>query len=584
MESSETPQGAEHKPQNLALVGILILLLLFGSTPAISQEQPAQPPMGIRFADVAAEAGVTLLNICGEKAKDYIAEVNGNGAAFFDYDNDGDMDLLLVNGSTLANIKRGGDPIAALYANNGKGKFTDVTARSGITQKGWGMGGCVADYDNNGFQDVYLTAFGPNILYRNNGDGTFTNVTEQAGVGDTRWGTNCAFGDYDRDGYVDLYVANYLTFDEKKIPQRGESSLCNFKGMVVFCGPQGLPGEADVLYRNNGNGKFTDVSVKAGIHDPGYYGFGVIFSDLDNDGWLDIYVANDSVPNFLFRNNRDGTFSEVGLLAGVALNEEGEEQAGMGVDVGDYNNDGYFDIFVTNFSHDSNTLYQNNGNGIFSDVTFAAGLGEPSLPYLGWGTGFVDFDNDGLLDIFVANGHVSPQIDQSTLGSKYLERKQLYRNLGNGRFREVTEEIGGSLLVEKSSRGTAFGDYDNDGDLDILVINLDDRPTLLRNEGNNGNHWLTLKLVGTKSNRDAIGARVTVTAGNRVQIAEVRSGGSYLSHNDSRVHFGLGEATRVKRLEVRWPSGGVETWEDLQGDQVLVLREGHGIAPIKKIQ
>ncbi len=568
-------------PIGLIPIGALIWLLLLGAMPAVSQERSAQPPMGIQFTDVAKEAGITLLNINGEETKDYIIEVNGNGAAFFDYDNDGDLDLLLVNGSTREKIKHGGDPIAAFYQNNGKGKFSEVTAQSGIDKKGWGVGGCVADYDNDGFQDVYLTAFGPNIMYRNNGNGTFTDVTEQGGVGDTHWGTNCAFGDYDRDGYVDLYVANYLTFDEEKIPKRGESSLCNFKGMVVFCGPQGLPGEVDVLYRNNGNGKFTDVTAKAGIHGPGYYGFGVIFSDLDNDGWLDIYVANDSTPNFLFRNQRDGTFSEVGLFAGVALNEEGQEQAGMGVDVGDYNNDGYFDIFVTNFSHDSNTLYRNNGGGIFSDVTFMAGLGEPSLPYLGWGTGFVDLDNDGLLDIFVANGHVSPEIDQSALGSKYFERKQLFRNLGNGQFREVTKEMGESLLVEKSSRGTAFGDYDNDGDLDILIINLNDCPTLLRNDSNNGNHWITLKLVGGKSNRDAIGSRITLEAGKRKQIAEVRSGGSYLSHNDSRIHFGLGDTTTVKRLEVRWPSDVVETFENLQVDQFLMIREGQGIAPIK---
>jgi len=549
--------------------------------PAIPQEPSAQPPMGIRFVDVAKEAGVTLLNINGGEVKDYIIEVNGNGAAFFDYDNDGDLDLLLVNGSTRENIKRGGDPIATLYANNAKGKFTDVTVPSGINSKGWGMGVCVADYDNDGFPDVYLTAFGPNVLYRNNGNGTFTDVTKQAGVGDSHWGANCAFGDYDRDGYVDLYVANYLTFDEKKVPKRGESSLCSFKGMLGFCGPQGLPGEVDVLYRNNGDGKFTNVTVKAGIHGTAYYGLGVIFSDLDNDGWLDLYVANDSTPNLLFHNNQDGTFSEMGLLAGVALNEEGQEQAGMGVDAGDYNNDGYFDLFVTNFSHDSNTLYRNNGGAIFSDVTFTAGLGEPSLPYLGWGTGFVDLDNDGLLDIFVANGHVSPEIDQSALGSKYLERKQLFRNLGSGRFREVTEEVGSSLLVEKSSRGTAFGDYDNDGDLDILVINLNDRPTLLRNESSNRNHWLTLRLVGSKSNRDAIGARITVEAGKRGQIAEVRSGGSYLSHNDSRVHFGLGDATQVRRLKVRWPSGAEETFENLQVDQFLVVKEGQGITPLR---
>ena len=545
----------------------------------MSEDASVQSPALIRFVDVAQEVGVCLLNICGEQSKDYVLEVNGNGAAVFDYDNDEDMDILIVNGSTLEHLKHGGDPTVALYENNGQGKFSAVTAGSGLNQKGWGMGVCVADYDNDGFQDLYVTAYGPNELFRNKGNGTFTAVAERAGVGDAHWSTNCAFGDYDRDGYVDLYVANYLAFDEKTIPKRGSSSVCQYLGVDVMCGPRGLPGEADALYRNNGDGTFRDVTDAAGIDDPGYYGFGVVFSDLDNDGWPDIYVANDSTPNFLFHNNRDGTFSEGALFAGVALSEEGREQAGMGLAVGDYNNDGYFDLFVTNFSHDSNTLYENSGDGLFSDITFPAGLGESSLPYLGWGTGFVDFDNDGFLDIFIANGHVYDRVEQFAQGLTYHQRNQLYRNLGNGRFQDVTEEITDGLLVERSSRGVAFGDYDNDGDVDVLVINLNDRPNLLRNESSNGNHWLTLRLVGSRSNRDAIGARITVTVGDRVQIAEVRSGGSYLSHNDSRVHFGLGEASQVERLEVRWPSGLVESFENLQVDQFLLLREGEAITP-----
>jgi len=557
---------------------ILMLLCLLGTIQGISLETSVKPGMEIRLIDVAKEAGVTLQNVCGEYSKDYILEVNGNGAAFFDYDNDGDMDLVVVSGSTIKNFKQGGDRMVVLYKNNGKGKFSDVTARTGLNKKGWGMGACVADYDNDGFQDLYITAYGPNILYRNNGDGTFTDVTERAGVGDARWSTNCAFGDYDRDGFVDLYVANYLTFDEETIPKRGTSSLCKYMGVDVMCGPRGLPGEPDALYRNKGDGTFEDVTKRAGIVDPGYYGFGVIFSDLNNDGWLDIYVANDSTPNFLFRNNQDGTFTEEALTSGVSLNENGREQAGMGADVGDYDNDGHLDIFITNFSHDSNTLYRNSGNGFFSDVTFPAGLGESSFRHLGWGTGFVDLDNDGLLDIFIANGHVYPEIDKFQMGLKFLEPNQVYQNLGDGRFREVTEEIGGGILLEKSSRGTAFADYDNDGDLDILVINLNDRPTLLRNEGGNGNHWIKLKLVGTKSNRDAIGARVKVTLDGRVQIAEVRSGGSYLSHNDSRIHFGLGDSTKIKRLEVRWPSGLKETYENLSVDKFHVIIEGNGIA------
>jgi hypothetical protein len=537
--------------------------------------------MGIRLVDVARQAGVNVLNVSGGLQKNYLLEVVGNGAAWFDYNNDGLLDLLIANGSTLEHMRDGGDPIATLYRNNGDGTFTDVTAQSGLLKKGWGLGVCVADYDNDGFEDIYITAYGPNVLFHNNGDGTFADVTKRAGVGDAHWSAGCAFGDYDRDGYVDLYVANYVDFDPQTTPTPGSSSYCQYMGIDVLCGPRGLRGAPDVLYHNNGNGTFTDVTQAAGIHDPGYYGLGVIFTDLDNDGWPDIYVANDSTPNFLFHNNRNGTFTETAFEAGAALNEQGMAQASMGVDAGDYNSDGFLDLFVTNFSQDTNTLYENNGDGTFRDVSAQSGLGPPSLPYLKWGTGFVDLDNDGLLDIFVANGHIYPNIDQYPVGSKFLERKQLFQNLGNGRFRDVTEEVGGGLLLEKSSRGVAFGDYDNDGDLDILVVNLDDRPTLLRNEGGNKNHWITLRLVGTKSNRDAIGARVQIEAGERRQIAEVRSGGSYVSQNDMRVRFGLGQETRIRRIEVRWPSGLVETFENIAVDQFLMLTEEHGRTPLK---
>lgn len=554
-----------------------LLPLVVGALVALPVESPK-----IRLVDVAAEAGVDLLNVCGEQRKDYIVEVNGNGAAFFDYDNDGDMDLAIINGSTLKNMQRGGGPMVALYRNDGKGKFSDVTAGSGLTRKGWGMGACVADYDNDGFQDLYVTAFGPNVLYRNQGDGTFSDVTDRAGVGDVRWSTNCAFCDYDRDGDVDLYVANYLTFDEKKIAKRGGSTQCRFMGADVICGPKGLPGEPDALYRNNANGTFTDVTGPAGITDPGYYGFGVIASDLDDDGWPDIFVANDSKPNLLFQNNKNGTFSEIALLAGIALNQEGREQAGMGVGVGDYDGDGRFDIFVTNFSHDTNTLHHNSGAAVFTDKTYAANLGESSFKYLGWGTGFVDLDNDGLLDIFIANGHVYPEIDDLKIGTKFLQSKQVYLNLGNGRYDEISQQVGGGVVLEKSARGAAFADYDNDGDVDVVVINLNDRPTLLRNDTDKTNHWLTLRLTGTKSNRDAIGARVALKAAGRTQVAEVRSGGSYLSHNDSRIHFGLGSAETVDSLEIRWPSGLVETFETLKPDRIVSITEGKEIPGIKK--
>ncbi|MEE8608521.1 MAG: CRTAC1 family protein [Nitrospiraceae bacterium] len=560
----------------------VVLLVFFEAVGAGSEEPSVQPGMPVRLVDVAQEAGVMLVNISGGPRKNYLLDVAGNGAAFFDYDNDNDMDLLVVNGSTFGNFRRGGDPMVTLYRNSGDGKFSDVTNRSGLNKKGWGQGVCVADYDNDGYQDFYITGYGSNALFRNQGNGTFDDVTEQAGVADGRWSTSCAFGDYDRDGHVDLYVANYVFLNEEITPVRGTADpICKYMGKDVMCGPRGLPGQPDALYRNSGDGTFTDVTESAGIRDPGYYGLGVIFSDLDNDGWLDIYVANDSNPNFLFRNNRDGTFSEIALEAEVALSEEGLEQAGMGLAVGDYNNDGSFDIFVTNFSQDTNTLYQNEGEGLFGVMTYLAGLGVPSLPYLAWGTGFVDLDNDGFLDIFIANGHIYSEIDQFALGSTFRQPNQLYRNLGNGRFIEVTEQVGGSLLVKQSSRGVAFGDYDNDGDLDILITNLDERPVLLRTDSTNHNHWITLRLVGTKSNRDAIGARVAVQLGDRVLTAEVRSGGSYLSHNDSRIHFGLGDETRIQRLEVRWPSGLVETFGDLSADRFFLVREGQGVTEIE---
>jgi hypothetical protein len=454
---------------------------------------PRASDIAIKLVDVADQAGVTLLNVSGDVSKDYIVDATGSGAAWFDYDNDGALDLLIVNGSTRERVRQGGDPMVALYKNDGKGHFKDVTAGSGLTARGWGMGACVADIDNDGFDDVYVTGFGSNVLYHNNGDGTFSDITRKAGVGDTRWSTGCAFGDYDRDGFVDLYVANYVTFDERKIQKRGEG--CGYMTVAVFCGPMNLPGESDVLYHNNGNRTFADVTKAAGIKDPGYYGFGVLFADLDDDGWPDIYVANDSVPHLLFRNNRDGTFTEEGLKAGVALSGNGRAQAGMGVDAADYDGDGHLDLIVTNFSHDYNTLYENSGSGFFTDVSHVAGIAQGGMPYMGWGVGFVDFDNDGLLDLFVANGHVYPDIDRHGLGTTYLQPKQLFRNLGNKRFRNITDETGGGLLLKRSSRGAAFGDYDNDGRIDVAVINLNDRPTLLRNETPGAGHWVTFRLA-----------------------------------------------------------------------------------------
>jgi hypothetical protein len=553
------------KLRNTTLAILLSLFLAASLAVAAADAFPT-------FIDVAARAGVTLMNICGGTSKDYIIEANGNGAAFLDYDNDGDLDILIANGSTLENYKKGGDLMVVLYKNNG-GTFVDMTREAGLTKRGWGMGVCVGDYNNDGFPDFYLTAYGPNVLYRNNGDGTFSDVTASAGVADTHWSTNCAFGDYDRDGRLDLYVSNYMKFDEKTVPRRGQDPKCKFLGISVFCGPQGLQGEPDVLFHNNGNGTFTDVTKSAGIKDPDYYGFGVVFSDFDNDGWPDIYVANDGNPNLLFRNNRNGTFTEMGVLSGAGLNEAGRAQSGMGIAVRDYDGNGFPDIFVTNFAGDTNTLYQNLGKLLFADVTSISGMGETSLQYLGWGAGLEDFDNDGLPDIFVANGHVYPQVDGLEAAQHYAQRKEIYRNLGGGKFKEVAREIGGDVLSPKSSRGVAFGDFDSDGDIDVLVINMNDRPSLYRNDGGNRNHWITLRLEGSRSNRDAIGARVEIEAGGKTQVREVQSGGSYLSHNDMRLHFGLGAAAHVDRIRIRWPNGNQEELPGMDAGRFVTVKE-----------
>src|SRR5688572_26465859 len=535
--------------------------------------QAAQGPR-IRFTDVTSGSGLaSFTNISGTPAKDFITDANGNGVAFFDYDGDRDLDVLLVNGSTLQALAKGGHQMVALYRNDGA-RFTDVTKASGLVRRGWGTGVCIADYDNDGFEDVYVTAFGPNVLWRNVDGRTFT-ATRQAQ--DPRWSTGCAFGDYDRDGHVDLYVANYVQFVPGKVPMRGQTECGRFMNIDSFCGPRPLPGEPDTLYRNDGKGVFTNVTRTAGIVDPGHYGFGVVFSDLDEDGWLDIFVANDSTPNLFFQNRRDGTFSERALQSGLAVSADGREQAGMGVDVGDYDGDGRLDLVKTNFAQDYTSLYRNEGGGLFVDASFRSGLAATLGPYLGWGVGFVDLDNDGLLDLFIANGHVYPDIAR-TGTSSYLQRNQVFRNVGRGRLRHVTESVGGPLLLEKSSRGAAFGDVDNDGDADVLISVLDDLPMLLRND-TTGNHWITIALEGTKSNRSAIGAKVTIEAGGRRQVAEVRSGGSYLSHNDRRVRFGLGDATSVDRLSIRWPLGSIEDAKQLAADRFYTAREGAGIKP-----
>ena len=533
----------------------------------------AQGPR-IRFTNVTSSTGLaSFVNVSGTPTKDFITDANGNGVAFLDYDNDRDLDVLLVNGSTLQALLKGGHQMVALYRNDGE-RFTDVTKASGLIKRGWGTGVCVADYDNDGFDDVYITAFGPNVLWRNVEGRTFT-ATRQAQ--DPRWSTGCAFGDYDRDGDVDLYVANYVRFVPGKVPMRGHTECGRFMNIESFCGPRPLPGEPDTLYRNDGKGIFTNVTKAAGIVDPGHYGFGVVFSDLDEDGWLDIYVANDSTPNLFFQNRRDGTFSERALQSGLAVSADGREQAGMGVDVGDYDGDGRLDLVKTNFAQDYTSLYRNEGNGLFVDASFRSGLAATLGPYLGWGVGFVDVDNDALLDVFIANGHVYPDVEK-TGTSTYRQRNQLFRNVGRGQYRHITMDVGGPLLTQQSSRGAAFGDYDNDGDLDVLVSVIDERPILLRNDSAGGG-WITLRLEGTKSNRSAIGARVTIQSGSRRQVAEVRSGGSYISHNDTRVHFGLGSADAAERVTIRWPNGNIETVGTLTAGRFYVAREGEGVRP-----
>jgi len=442
------------------------------------------------------------------------------------------------------------------------------------------MGVAVADYDNDGFDDLYVTCFGPNRLYHNRGNGTFEDVTEKAGVGDPRFSTGAAWGDYNRDGYLDLFVSNYVDFKLEDLPQFGKGKLCQYRGVPVQCGPRGLPGSGDTLYRNNGDGTFTDVSKAAKVDDPsGYYGLGVMWTDFDDDGWPDILVANDATPNYAYRNNHDGTFTEMGFTLGFAVNENGIEQGSMGMSIGDYDRDGRLDVVVTNFSDDYNTIYHKNADGTFTDVSRATKTAEASIPYVGWGTKFFDYDNDGWLDLFIVNGHVYPQIEGAYPGGMYRQRKLVYRNLRDGTFTEVAQALGAALMEPRASRGAAFGDYDDDGDVDVIVNDLDGPPMLLRNDGGSrAGHWISLKLVGTKSNRNAVGATVWLKAGGLTQVDGVRSGDSYLSHSDWRLHFGLGSTTQVAEVIIRWPNGTTEKLTNLPIDKVVTVTEGKSLS------
>lgn len=538
----------------------------------------ANDELRVGFTNVARQAGLTAKTIYGDEHKNrYLLETTGCGVAFIDYDNDGWQDVFLVNGTRLDGMPKDQPSTNRLYRNNGDGTFQDVTQKSGLSRTGWGQGVCVGDYDNDGYDDLFVSYFGKNALYRNNGNGTFADVAERAGVAlnRTRWGSGCAFLDYDRDGRLDLFVASYIDLDLKTAPLP-ETGPCLYKGVMVACGPPGLTGGVNTLYRNNGDGRFTDVSEKSGVRKTnGTYGLGVLVSDFTNDGWPDIYVANDSAPAALYRNNKDGTFTDIGIEAGCAFSIDGKPQAGMGVSAGDYDRDGWLDIFKTNFSGDTSTLYRNIGKETFDDVTFPAGIGV-NTRWLGWGCGFLDVDSDGWLDIFLVNGHVYPEVERLTTEAGYAQRKVLYRNLRNGRFEDVTERVAG-VADPIPARGCAFADFDNDGDIDILINPVNAAPELLRCDTSNQNNWIKIKAVGVKSNRSGIGARVKCATEDGTQIDEVRSGGSYYSQNDLRVHFGLGKAQKAKSIEIAWPSGQTDTLRDVAANQLIVVKEGVGI-------
>ena len=541
----------------------------------------------VTFVDVAKEAGVTAPNVWGGvDHKRYIIEAKGSGLAFFDYDHDGWLDIYLTNGTRLdATWEPGKAPTSHLYKNNRDGTFTDVTEKSGLALTGWQTGVCVGDYDNDGWDDLFCCFWGHNILFHNNGDGTFTDVTRKAGVYDekVRWGAGCTFLDYDRDGLLDLFVCNYIKLDPEKTSLKTQAEVCQWKGIPTMCGPRGMPGDTNVLFHNNGDGTFTDVSEKSGILKPGpRYSITAVSYDFDNDGWPDIYVAVDSQPSILFKNNQDGTFTDVAVIAGVAYSENGHEQAGMGLGIADYDCDGSFDIFKTNFADDTCNLYHNNGDGTFSDVTFASGIGINNQ-YVAWGCGFIDYDNDGWADIMQINGHVYPEISGRETGQTFKNPRLVYRNLGNGRFKDVSAEMGPGISERFSSRGAAFGDYDNDGDVDAVILNMNEAPSLLRNDGGNAQNWIKLKLIGTKCNRSAIGARVRVITGKHIQMDEVHSGSSVMSQSDLRLHFGVGKLQVIDAIEVKWPtSGKIERFTQVKANQILTIREGNGIVDSSK--
>ena len=553
----------------LAILGSLALGIATAENP---------PAPGVTFIEATSAAKAIFRHVNGATPEKYMPETMGAGGLLFDFDNDGWLDIFLVNSGSLADATVAKAARHGLFRNRGDGTFEDVSAGAGLARQGYPMGACAADYDKDGWTDLYVTSFGPNALFRNRGNGAFVEVTEATPVGKELWGTSCAWADIDNDGDLDLYVVNYVDFALDNHKFCGDVD----RGIRAYCHPHAYNGQPDALYRNDGDGTFTDISREAGIANPAGKGLGVVFTDYNDDGWVDIYVANDSVPNFLFRNRGNGTFEEVGLWSGVAVNGAGRPEAGMGTDAGDVDGDGRLDLFVTNLDMETNTLYRNLGAGLFTDITQEAGLGETSLRYVGFGTALFDYDNDGDLDILVVNGHIIDNIHEFRQGVGYAERNLLYENLGRGVFREIGRTAGTGLALEKVSRGLAVGDIDNDGDLDALITNCGQTADLLLNQGGNTGHAVLVETVGRRSNRQGIGARLKLTAGGKIQIREIRAGSSYLGQNDLRAHFGLGSVTKIERLEIRWPSGAMDVVEKLEADQLVTVEEGKGMVRTKR--
>jgi hypothetical protein len=569
----------------------ILLIALAGLLPAQSAPSAKTSPARVNkkspspkvtaavpiFRDIAVQSGLAASHISSHE-KYYVIESMSGGVGLFDCDNDGKLDIVMVNGSTVDRYKQGGDLLVTLWHQDSSLKFTDITEKAGLTRKGWGMGVAVADFDNDGNLDLFVSGYGGNALYRNKGNCTFEDVTDKAGVRGGGFSTGAAWADYDHDGNVDLFVSRYVHVDINDLPAFGSTKFCQFKGAPVQCGPWGMEGETDLLYHNRGDGTFEEVSKKAGVDDPEkYYGLGATWGDYDNDGWPDLFVADDATPNHLYHNNHNGTFSDEAMVGGIALNGEGQALGSMGVTWGDYDHSGRLSMFITEFADQPNTLYRNQGAREFEDVAMQSHLGQPSLPLVGWGTTFFDMDNDGWLDLFVANGHVYPQMDTVKGSAPYAEPMLLHRNLGNRTFEEVSMAAGLADMPPKSRRGAAFGDIANNGNVDIVVLNVGEPPSLLLNTNKIPNHRVLFRLEGTRSNRAAIGARVTIHAGGMTQFDEVRGGGSYLSQNDLRLHFGLGPAAKIDSVEVRWPTGRTESFKDMAADKIYAITEGRGI-------